>query len=1292
MLRRITIGAGRGGIWFVLLLTVLLALYLLIGRIVVFTIASSQTSLEVLLRNTGLEQLNISHAVGDWRGFDPVFRLDGVQVGQGEGDPVRIKELRLRVDFFKSLLERGPVFSEMELAGVRLTLVADDDGIRIKGFGGTGQMADLNWLFDTVPHLEVVSLSDVDVAVEGRNNRVLIRSRDGEPWQILGNGERKSVLFPVYIVREGDGNSWKNRLHFTGSYSGDFRSDDFLAKLYLNVPTLDLVNFLPDISIANQKLNTADFSSEIWLDVKPDEVSVIGNIELGSILSQQAAGPQALVDHGSLQFRYTGSSFTEGSIVIPSLEFVQGEFRYALTDILGAMELDDGFSFVAEIPAVDVAQVADLLQFAGDKQLLPGRLSTALSVVKPRGLLQDVTLLFHPSRSEPLLVGNLVNFRMDAYLGVPAIDPLNGLLVAQPSRGYLDIDNDAFVMDFAQMFKEPWPFDSGRGRISYEYVDDTFRVESGLVELTRGDLEAYGQVVLNLPPTRDLQTWGLTLGINDADLLDSHKFIPNVLPDTLVDWLDSAIQGGASEETGLTFHGALFRGAPRVRKLHDLFFKVEDATLNYHPDWPDIRNSSGTLHINNRFVRSDDLQGRVYDTPVSTAKVEVPLDVDGRADSVYVDAGAIGPVSDLIRVLNETPLAESTANVAEVWQGLGSLQFDMALEVPVGDRAGEEVLVEVAAVFDEVDLQMPEFDLQFADLKGMARYSSAQGLHSSGFTGRSFDRPIAGSIATVIDNPGSEISVTVDGAIAATALFEWSDQLLLSRSTGELSYNAVVHIPFGDETKEPYVEASSDLTGVSLNLPYPLDKLNAEDSRRFRYRQHFSNDSYRVHVMVDDDLKASLQIEDGIAVGGLVHFGQEPLASVDYDRIRMTGHLDYLDVQRWLQVIDELSEVSDVALNDEIAAHLEFAELSIEKLLFYDLELPSTGVRVVRNQGAWVTSLDNAMLKGQVIVADADDVPVEIMLEQLQLDNSDDASDSLGDVNPSEIDNINFSTDSLMINGEDYGSWAFNFRVDDQVARFEDIDATPAGLRVLPSSIVEWRVTEGIHSTSYIGDIEVDDLALVMSKFGFASSVEGQELKIDANVSWSGSPAMIDVERIVGQVGIHEGKGRFVQAETGGALKLLGIFDFTSIARRLRLDFSDVVEKGFEFSEISGVTAFDKGQVGMVEPIVIEGSTAKFTLGGELDLKAETLNNEMIVTLPVTRTLPWYAAYSAIAAGPLSGVGVMIAQRVFEDQIDQMSSAKYRISGTLDSPDIEFVAIFDDKVAGKSEEAVEAQP
>ena len=102
-----------------------------------------------------------------------------------------------------------------------------------------------------------------------------------------------------------------------------------------------------------------------------------------------------------------------------------------------------------------------------------------------------------------------------------------------------------------------------------------------------------------------------------------------------------------------------------------------------------------------------------------------------------------------------------------------------------------------------------------------------------------------------------------------------------------------------------------------------------------------------------------------------------------------------------------------------------------------------------------------------------------------------------------------------------------------------------------------------------------------------------------------------------------------MQAETGGALKLLGIFDFASLARRFRLDFSDVIDDGFEFTEVKGVMSFDKGAVVVQEPIVIDGSGGKFTVGGSMHLATRTLDNDMIVTLPVGRTLPWYAAYSA---------------------------------------------------------------
>jgi uncharacterized protein YhdP len=368
-----------------------------------------------------------------------------------------------------------------------------------------------------------------------------------------------------------------------------------------------------------------------------------------------------------------------------------------------------------------------------------------------------------------------------------------------------------------------------------------------------------------------------------------------------------------------------------------------------------------------------------------------------------------------------------------------------------------------------------------------------------------------------------------------------------------------------------------------------------------QYNQYFSQDSYRIDMILDENIKASLKLVDGIAVGGLIHFGDEPLGDVSYDQVRVTGQLSYLDVEQWLKAIDELGDVTDVSLNSEIAAHLESAVLSIDKLQLYELELERSRARVTRDGAAWLTTLETDRLKGDISVADADDLPIEIRLERLRIDESDNATNSLGDVRPLEIDDINFSTASLIVADEDYGSWAFHYRVDDEIARFEEFQATAAGLRILPSSALEWRTTNGVHSTRFMGDVVFEDVATAMQKFGFASSIEGQGLKIDADVMWAGSPVMVDVERLVGNVKFLEGKGRFVQAETAGALKLLGIFDFASISRRLRLDFSDVVEKGFEFNEISGLTAFNQGHVGMTQPIVIEGSTGKFTVGGNVD-------------------------------------------------------------------------------------------
>ena len=123
MLIRITIGALRSSLWLLAAAIVLVALYLLLGRAFVYSIAADNKSIEALLNRGGLQNVTIGHAVGDWKVFDPVFRLSDIRLVHGREDIVRIGSLRIRFDSFRSMVSRSPVVSVIEVIGAIFSIV-----------------------------------------------------------------------------------------------------------------------------------------------------------------------------------------------------------------------------------------------------------------------------------------------------------------------------------------------------------------------------------------------------------------------------------------------------------------------------------------------------------------------------------------------------------------------------------------------------------------------------------------------------------------------------------------------------------------------------------------------------------------------------------------------------------------------------------------------------------------------------------------------------------------------------------------------------------------------------------------------------------------------------------------------------------------------------------------------------------------------------------------------------------------------------------------------------------------
>ena len=210
-------------------------------------------------------------------------------------------------------------------------------------------------------------------------------------------------------------------------------------------------------------------------------------------------------------------------------------------------------------------------------------------------------------------------------------------------------------------------------------------------------------------------------------------------------------------------------------------------------------------------------------------------------------------------------------------------------------------------------------------------------------------------------------------------------------------------------------------------------------------------------------------------------------------------------------------------------------------------------------------------------------------------------------------------------------------------------------------------------------NIKISDITETEGLLNFTSALQRGELAASAELSWKGNPTDIDPKIIEGQMIFQNGSGRFVQEQDQPVLKFLSSFHVPSLFRRvLGKEETDESDQGFNFTDLKGTITLEKGKVSIEEPLIVRASGGKFKFGGFIDWERDLVDTDLIVTLPVGNTFPWAGL---VIGGPLSMAGVLATQKfLFEDRFDQLSSAKYKISGRLHSPDFEFISIFNDDV------------
>ncbi|MEK9647684.1 MAG: AsmA-like C-terminal region-containing protein, partial [Gammaproteobacteria bacterium] len=451
-----------------------------------------------------------------------------------------------------------------------------------------------------------------------------------------------------------------------------------------------------------------------------------------------------------------------------------------------------------------------------------------------------------------------------------------------------------------------------------------------------------------------------------------------------------------------------------------------------------------------------------------------------------------------------------------------------------------------------------------------------------------------------------------------------------------------------------------------------------------------------VSVRFDNSVGASLLVSNAEFQGGnvilgpdagLMQFGE---SIIERPGLSLSGSINHFDYQEWEQTAVKFTEMSGAKSSDiKLADFLSYADVRVGSLVVVEQELENIQTILSRTsveedgaevtKDSWLVQLENEMISGDFIFPDAETTPWRVSLDYLRFPQDEEELegeeakeediDILENVIPGELPDLVFSTEEFFIGDKNLGAWEFNLRSNGDAASISDLRMTTPDAKITDNSEeaganLNWRYSNGMHTSSFTGLFSAGDLAKVLPAWGYDANVESQNAAFTSNLQWSGSPAAFDLDKVIGNVRVAIRNGRFVDVDSGSS-RLFGAFSLDSLVRRLQLDFSDLYERGLAYDNIDGRLDFNDGIVRSNGEFVIAGPSSRITIDGELDLVNETIDANMLVNIPFSQNVSVLAGI--LGAWPIA-VSTYIASRIFRNQMDEFTTVVYRLEGPWDNP------------------------
>ena len=1093
-----------------------------------------------------------------WYWFEPVIKLKQVDILNGGNTAIHLDKLYIGLNIFQSIWQRQVQPSMLYFDTVHLVFQENAGKWQLKGLSTDSLLSQENnpdkiqALLVWLAKQESLIIRHAWLDLHFCNGKILtIRGLDlsiinsGTYYKLKGVASLEQARTSLFKL--------SGELHFN-----PYQLKETKGQIYLSAKNIAPAKWPVNIPNLSQYFEDGEGDLDLWLDIKNGAISLlqsqfqfkqlalhlanqntqlIQNLKANLVWKPTDKGWQFQADQ--IQLRASGVNWPQNQL---SINFDKKQHAYQV--FVKTIILESLFSLHIDWP----------------ESILK------LQRLNPHGLLSNSQILMKDNQASYLLTrfDNLAWATQDKGLQV---DNLAGVLNWQAQEGRLELDSEKTLV--AVKGYPSQQINLLNGAFEWKEINTGLRVSIDRFVLSQADLTLSTEGVFDKVSKESLGYVRLNADFSGNNIEQWIALIPSkYLKPKLNEWLKNDLKHIAKASGKIHIDGN-FKDFPFDNQSgqFSIVSHALGADLFINPKWPLISDIEAYIRVNNRNLDIDIVNADFHGVPAK--QMNLRIDDIGKDNEKLLIHGLIQAAAQNIQAyVMDSPLQNKLWALKRMTiEDLISL--NLRLEFPLhNDNNPTLVQGDIDFKNNSLLLQNAMGSLKVEELSGPLHFDE-KGITESSLTASALGYPFNIKIQGLASSK-PHTSVLVNGECSIDALKSHFNLPIFSVLKGRFLVQSELILP---NNPQDYASLSlkSDLQGLAINLPAPLGK-TYDAKVPTEVNLDFEN-TIRLRARYNDHLSGDFQIKEELGKyamsSGEIRLGTAQALDQKLPGIAIVGDLDAFDLPAWSHVLTQFSSGKN---KTALLKDLRIIHVSLGKLTFLNQSFDKISIKTkILPDKSWSFNIKQKNIAGDLVYQPTGHF-LSGYLKHLHLESFESPKSSQR-FHPKQIPNLNLRIDNFSLGSKQIGNMTLKTQSSKQQLLIQYCRIESPFYQVDIHG--DWAQQENSNKTQFELHLQIQNLAKSLQHWNIVPAVDASRGEMEFRGAWNESLLNFSLASLNGSMNLKLKNGVITHLspeteEKLGLGKLLSILSLQTIPRRLKLDFSDLSQKGFSFDTFQG--------------------------------------------------------------------------------------------------------------------------